>query len=165
MTLSIRPISETDIPAIVSLSLAAWEPVFVSFHHIMGENVFRVQYPDWKKTQQEEIEKVCRNPEKFDVYVADMDGQVVGFITNELNHETKIGEVYFLAVDPDYQNQGIGTKLNLFALEKMKEAGMLAAAVGTGGDPGHAPARRSYEKAGYTPLPLVRYYKDLTENE
>ena len=33
--------------------------------------------------------------------------------------------------------------------------------VGTGGDPGHAPARRSYEKSGYTPLPLVRYYKDL----
>ena len=33
--------------------------------------------------------------------------------------------------------------------------------VGTGGDEGHAPARRSYEKAGYTPLPLVRYYKRL----
>jgi hypothetical protein len=43
----------------------------------------------------------------------------------------------------------------------MREAGMKLAVVGTGGDPGHAPARRSYEKAGYTGLPLVRYYKDL----
>ena len=42
-----------------------------------------------------------------------------------------------------------------------KESGMKLAEVGTGGDPSHAPARRSYEKAGYTALPLVRYYKDL----
>ena len=39
--------------------------------------------------------------------------------------------------------------------------GIHLAVVGTGGDPGHAPARRSYEKAGYTGLPLVRYYHDL----
>jgi len=43
----------------------------------------------------------------------------------------------------------------------MKECGMDLVEVGTGEDPGHAPARRSYEKAGYTPLPLVRYYKAL----
>jgi hypothetical protein len=51
--------------------------------------------------------------------------------------------------------------LNEFALEKMKASGMKIAAVATGGDPGHAPARRSYEKAGYKALPLVRYYQDL----
>ena len=38
---------------------------------------------------------------------------------------------------------------------------MTLAVVGTGGDPGHAPARRSYEKAGYTGLPLMRYYRPL----
>jgi GNAT superfamily N-acetyltransferase len=69
--------------------------------------------------------------------------------------------VDLLAVHPDYQNEGIGTELNNFALGKMRAAGMKLAVVGTGGDPGHAPARRSYEKAGYTGLPLVRYYKDL----
>ena len=36
---------------------------------------------------------------------------------------------------------------------------MKLATVDTGGDGIHAPARRSYEKAGYTALPLVRYYK------
>jgi hypothetical protein len=44
---------------------------------------------------------------------------------------------------------------------EVKEGGMALAVVGMGGDEGHAPARRSYEKAGYTALPLVRYYKDL----
>ena len=47
------------------------------------------------------------------------------------------------------------------AVEEMRAAGMKVAVVGTGGDEGHAPARRSYEKAGYTPLPLVRYYQAL----
>lgn len=32
-----------------------------------------------------------------------------------------------------------------------------------GGDPGHAPARRCDEKAGYTALPLVRYVQVLDE--
>jgi predicted N-acetyltransferase YhbS len=66
-----------------------------------------------------------------------------------------------LAVHPEYQNQGIGTELNHFALKKMKESGMKLAVVATGGDPGHTPARRTYEKAGYTALPGVRYYQDL----
>ena len=35
------------------------------------------------------------------------------------------------------------------------------AVVGTGGDLGHAPARRVYEKAGFVGLPLVRYYARL----
>jgi hypothetical protein len=51
--------------------------------------------------------------------------------------------------------------LNDFALQLFKEQGMKLALVGTGGDPGHAPARRAYERAGYTALPLVNYYKDL----
>jgi len=38
---------------------------------------------------------------------------------------------------------------------------MKLAVVSTGGDESHVPARRSYEKAGYTALPLVKYYRDL----
>jgi GNAT superfamily N-acetyltransferase len=64
-------------------------------------------------------------------------------------------------VHPDRQNRGIGTRLNEWALARMKEAGVELADVSTGGDESHAPARRSYEKAGYTALPLVRYYKKL----
>ena len=66
-----------------------------------------------------------------------------------------------LAVHPDHQGLGIGTELNNRALEEMKAAGILMVEVGTGGDESHAPARRSYEKAGYTSLPLVRHYKHL----
>jgi len=33
--------------------------------------------------------------------------------------------------------------------------------VETGGDPGHAPARHTYEAAGYQRWPVARYFKNL----
>jgi hypothetical protein len=38
---------------------------------------------------------------------------------------------------------------------------MRVAMIETGGDPGHAPARRVYEKADYTLIPNARYFKAL----
>jgi len=159
--LVIRPVNEEDIDAVVRLSLAAWLPVFESFEQILGPEIYAIVYPDWRTSQRAGVEEVCRDGKKTRVYVAEADGAVVGFLAYELHVRDKTGEVQYLAVHPDYQNLGIGTELNDFALNKMKESGMSLAVVGTGGDPSHAPARRSYQKAGYTALPLVRYYRDL----
>jgi GNAT superfamily N-acetyltransferase len=161
MNLSIRPVSNDDIEDLVQLSLLAWTPVFSSFKQVLGAGIYPILYPDWRRQQREVVEGICKDGEKTPVWVADVDGIVAGFIAYTLNHEEKSGEVELLAVHPDYQNRGIGTELNNFVLAKMKESGIKLAVVATGGDPGHAPARRAYEKAGYTALPLVRYYKDL----
>jgi predicted N-acetyltransferase YhbS len=157
----IRPYQPSDLPAILDLSLLAWEPVFTAWQRILGPSLYPIAIsPDWRKTQKEGVEKVCTDP-KIIPWVAEMEGKVIGFIAYEHNETTKTGEVMLLAVHPAYQNGGIGTELNFLALEKFKETGMKLAVVGTGGDEGHAPARRSYEKAGYTGLPMVRYYKEL----
>lgn len=161
MPVQIRPASDNDTEALVRLSLLAWTPVFASFRQILGSAIYTLIYPDWQKQQREVVEEVCADGEKTNVWVAEVNGIVVGFIAYRLNIGDKTGEVWLLAVHPAYQNRGIGTDLNIFALEKMKERGMKLAVVGTGGDDGHAPARRSYEKAGYTALPLVRYYQEI----
>ena len=161
MDLEIRSLAAGDIEAVVQLSLLAWEPVFSSFAQILGPAIYPIVYPDWRRQQAEAVEAVLKDSAKFTVWVAEVGGAVVGFIAYMLNSDEQTGEVDLLAVHQDYQNEGIGTELNNFALGKMRAAGMKLAVVGTGGDPGHAPARRSYEKAGYTGLPLVRYYKDL----
>jgi GNAT superfamily N-acetyltransferase len=75
--------------------------------------------------------------------------------------ERSMGEINMLAVDPDHQGGGIGTALTEFALDMLKEVGMKVAMVETGGDPGHAAARRTYEKAGYVLLPIARYFENL----
>ncbi len=161
MNVQIRSFNRQDLPDIVQLSLLAWEPIFTAWEHILGPDLYPIAiYPDWRKSQQEAVEKVCQD-ENITTWVAEVQGKVVGFIAYQLNDTTKTGEVHMLAVHPEYQNHGIGTELNLLALQKMKQSGMRLAALGTGGDEGHAPARRSYEKAGYTGLPLVRYYKKL----
>ena len=43
-----------------------------------------------------------------------------------------------LAVDPDYQQRGIGLALVSFAVDRITELGIPLAEIGTGGDPGHA---------------------------
>src|SRR5437016_4436120 len=149
---------------VIQLSLLAWAPVFSSFRQVLGSRIYSTIYPDWQRQQREVVERVCKDGSGFTVYVAQLGEAVAGFIAYAVNSEDQTGEVELLAVHPDYQNRGIGTKLNNVALEKMMESGVRLAVVGTGGDPGHAPARRSYEKAGYTALPLVRYYKALSSD-
>ena len=161
MDLQIRPFSEDDMEDVIQLSLLAWAPVFSSFKQVLGSRIYSALYPDWQGQQREVVERVCKDGGEFTVYVAQLGETVAGFIAYAVTSEDQIGEVELLAVHPAYQNRGIGTELNNVALEKMKESGVRLAVVGTGGDPGHAPARRSYEKAGYTALPLVRYYKAL----
>lgn len=116
--------------------------------------------PDWRKSQKEKVEKTC-NDKEFTTRVAEFGGNVAGFISYRLNDSRKIGEIELIAVSAEYQNLGIGTELNTFALQKFKESGMKMAFLSTGGDEGHAPARRSYEKAGYIGLPSYWYYKAL----
>ncbi|MEJ7839852.1 MAG: GNAT family N-acetyltransferase [Thermomicrobiales bacterium] len=159
----LRQIVPSDLDAIIRLSLLAWEPVFDSFRRVLGEDIFLQIYPDWPRDQERAVRGQCTNASSV-TWLAETDLVVTGFVSWEVNEVSKIGEVHMLAVHPDHQRQGIGGRLNELALVAFKDAGMTLAVVGTGGDPGHAPARRSYERAGYTALPIVRYYKTLTDH-
>lgn len=165
MNLEIRPFFADDMENVVQLSLLAWAPVYHSFEQVLGSTIYSRLFPDWKKTQRATVEKICKEHEETRVWVAEVQGVITGFITYTLNSkendQENTGEVELLAVHPAYQNRGIGTALNHFALKQMKDSGMTLAIVATGGDPGHAPARRAYEKAGYTALAGVRYYQAL----
>jgi GNAT superfamily N-acetyltransferase len=155
----IRTFLDDDLLAVVELSLLAWEPAFESFERVLGSRVFHMIWPEWRRSQKEGVEGACRAIDKYHTLVADLDDRVVGFISYELRGET--GEVVLLAVHPEFQKRGIAAQLNQAALDEMKAAGANMAIAETGGEEGHAPARRAYEKAGYTGLPLVRYFKDL----
>ena len=97
----------------------------------------------------------------MNVWIALDSGKVVGFVAVTLYPEAQMGEIYMLAVDPELQQQGIGSALTEYALDWIRKAGMTIAMVETGGDPGHAPARKTYEKVGFSPFPIVRYFKRL----
>lgn len=106
------------------------------------------------------VENVCA-AEDTHVWVASEAGTIAGFVAVKLHVADKMGEIYMVAVDPEFQGQGIASALIEFAVVWMKEAGMAIAMIETGGDPGHAPARRTYEKAGFELFPVARYFKTL----
>src|SRR4028119_957549 len=152
----IRPFEDRDTEAVVGLSLRAWAPVFSSLEQTLGSEIFRRQHPDWREDQRRAVEEVCA-ANKGRVWVAEVDARAVGFVAVELDHpERSMGEISMLAVDPDLQGGGIGTALTEFALDRLRDAGMRVAMVETGGDPGHAAARRTYEKAGFVVPPEAR---------
>lgn len=158
--IAIRRFQDSDLDAIVEFSLRAWEPVHESLREVLGEPIFsRLHQPDWRAVQAEAVRSSCMSDER-DVFVAVADGHPVGFAAVALDaFHQGMGVVDIIAVDPAYQRRGIGTELMNRSAAHMRDCGMDIAAVGTGGDPGHAPARAMYETSGYTALPSVRYLK------
>jgi ribosomal protein S18 acetylase RimI-like enzyme len=155
----IEPFDRRQLDAVIRLSLRAWAPVFDSIQKVMDSNVYRMLHPDWRVTQRKAVEDACSATDA-EVWVAIEGDSVVGFVTVKL-HSAVLGEIYMIAVDPDYQRRGIGTGLANFALDWMKKAKRSVAMIDTGGDPGHAPARRTYEGMGFRELPIARYFKEL----
>jgi GNAT superfamily N-acetyltransferase len=158
----IRPFEEADLDTIVQFSLRAWEPIFESFRQVLGDPIFsRLHQPDWRTVQADAVRESCTSDER-DVFVATIGNRPVGFSAVALNafHE-RMGVIDIIGVDPDYQRRGIARRLIDTSIRHMRSRGMDIAAVGTGGDPGHAPARAVYEADGFTALPGVRYLKLL----
>lgn len=157
----IEPYDPCHLDAVIRLSLRAWTPVFDSLQEAMNADVYRAFYPDdWRVSQQKAVEEVCADADTK-VWVALDSDSTVGFVAVKLHSESSMGEIYMVAVDPDYQRQGIGTALMEVALDWMKDVGMSVVMVETGGDPGHAPARHAYEKVGFGLFPVARYFKKL----
>ena len=157
---AIRSYEPDDEDAVVELSLRAWAPVFASMESILGSELSARLHGDWRAYQGKAVRETLAKP-GMTVWVAEQSG-VVGFVTAWIaDPERKVGEIYMLAVDPTSQVRGVGTALTEHATRWLREAGMRVAMISTGGDPGHAPARRVYEKADYTLLPAAGYYKAL----
>ena len=155
-----RTYKPSDEEATVALSLRAWEPVFAAIEKLIGSELLLLLRGDWRASQAKQVHDVLADPANR-VWVAEADGEAVGFVAATLHHAAGIGEIYMIAVEPRHQGAGTGTALTEAATDWFRASGMRVAMIETGGDPGHAPARRVYEKAGYRALPAVRFFKAL----
>jgi GNAT superfamily N-acetyltransferase len=158
----IRSYRPSDEEPVVVLSLRAWAPVFASLEEVLGVEIFRRLHSDWRVDQDKAVRAVLVDP-AMQIWVAEAQAEAepTGFVAAKLNADSLIGEIYMLAVDPKIQDQGVGTALTETATDWLRTSGMRVAMIDTGGDPGHAPARRVYEKANYNLLPIARYFKAL----
>jgi ribosomal protein S18 acetylase RimI-like enzyme len=126
--------------------------------------VFRTLYQDWRAEQEQAVREVLSN-EQNATWLATDKGMVVGFVSatvdNDALRDGNADEILMLAVDPQHQGAGIGLHLTQIAIDWLRDEGAKVAVVETGGDPGHAPARATYERAQFTSLPIARYFQVL----
>ncbi len=159
---SIRDFTPGDLPRLHEIREAAFRPVFQSFRDIVGEAIAPVAFAAAEQDQAELLDRICRAGSEHEVFVVVQGTELVAFCAVKADRESGVGEIDLNAVHPDWQGRGIGTRMYGHALERLKAAGMAVATVGTGGDASHAPARRAYEKAGFTVgIPSVYLYRAL----
>ena len=158
----IRSFALVDLPALHAIRSAAFAPVFASFRSIVGPEIAALGLSTAETEQGNLLEAIAKPDSGHSIAVAEIDGVIAGFVSWKADAATRIGEITLNAVHPDYGSRGLGAALYEQALAALKSAGMQLATVGTGGDPSHAPARRAYEKAGFsTGLPSIYLYRRL----
>ena len=158
----IRDPKPEDVDEAARIAVAAYTSIFAMRRSIMAEELFGALHKDPLAGKERQVRSACAGDNGAMVYIAELEGQVVGFVTFYVNLETGVGEIGDNAVDPAVQGKGIGPMMYERVLQRFRELGMRFAEVGTGLDPSHAPARRAYEKAGFNiALPLVRYFQKV----
>jgi GNAT superfamily N-acetyltransferase len=160
MSLRIRAYLSDDREAVVALALRAWEPVFDSMEQALGSRLFAILRGDWRQTQAADVVQTVASDANR-TWVAETAGAPAGFVVATAHPAGAIGEIVMLAVDPAHQRAGVAAALTDTAVDWLRRQGMTVAMVETGGDPGHLPARRTYESAGFTALPVTRFFKIL----
>jgi len=160
-SVSIRKYLPGDLERICAVAVAAWRAIHEAWRRELPADLYEMLHGGWEARKTSAIRRFCGGHGDW-VRVAVREGQVVGFITFTLDRQRQTGEIGNNAVDPAYQGQGIGQRMYAQVLAIFEAEGMTYATVKTGGDPGHAPARRAYEKAGFDiACPTVRYYRRL----
>jgi GNAT superfamily N-acetyltransferase len=149
-------------PEIIALSLRAWGPVFEGLRPAVPAYAYEAFYPQgWAVRQAQEVEEVLDQDEASIWVALDEAGVVIGWAGLLFHRAVQLGEIRIIAVDPQHHRQGIASALLNAGEQLMRDEGLKVALVGTGADPGHAPARRTYENAGYRQWPSVQYMKQL----
>jgi ribosomal protein S18 acetylase RimI-like enzyme len=159
---AIRAFEPADLPVLQRIRAAAFAPVFASFRMIVGPEVAELAFTQADQEQSKLLDDICAADSGHHVLVVAADNAVVGFVSFTIDLDKRTGEIGLNAVHPDHAGRGIGTWMYQQTMQRMRARGIALVAVGTGGDPSHAPARRAYEKAGFGPaLPSVHLYKLL----
>jgi ribosomal protein S18 acetylase RimI-like enzyme len=159
--IQIEPYAQGLRGVVLDLSLRAWEPVFAEMERAVPAFVYQAFYPDgWRARQLADIGAFLdRSPDQ--VYVATRAREVLGWMGLRFHPEDRMGEIYIIAVDPRHQRQGVAHALMQHGYEQMQEQGLEMVMVETGGDPGHAASRATYESAGFERWPVARYFRRL----
>ena len=124
----IRKYRDSDLETLRQITAVCFE--HVSIDKNIEDRFGVIAGVDWKERKKAHINHdVNRNAEG--IFVSEVDGEIAGYVTTDVNLKTKIGDIPNMAVDPRFQRRGIGRQLLETALAYLKQSGMLHARIAT----------------------------------
>ena len=140
----IRKYVEPDREALREIAAVCFDGVAID------QNIEKLYGPiggrDWRWRKRRQIDDDL-NANADGVFVAELDGKVVGFISTRIDRATKIGGIPNFSVLPGNQKHGIGRKLAAAAVAYLQAAGMEYAKIETLEQ--NAVGRHFYPKLGF----------------
>ena len=124
----IRRYQPSDLPALKAITIEGFAGV--SIDHGIEEKFGPIHGHDWRWRKARHLDDdVARDP--AGVFVADENGQAVGYVTTWQDREAGIGHIPNLAVAESHRNCGLGRQLLEHALAHFRAAGLTHAKIET----------------------------------
>ncbi|MCI0360214.1 MAG: GNAT family N-acetyltransferase [Planctomycetaceae bacterium] len=124
----IRPYRSTDLPALKAITVAAFDGVSIDqgIEREFGE----VNGHDWRWRKARHLDDdAAREPEG--IFVAEHEGQAVGYITTWQDRAAGIGHIPNLAIAAEFRGHGLGRQLIEHALGHFRASGLTHAKIET----------------------------------
>jgi ribosomal protein S18 acetylase RimI-like enzyme len=127
----------------------------------LGDELTDLAFPEMLDRKRRSAAELVRGDPRR-AFIAEVGGRMAGLVCWDVRSGGEIGELVEVTVDPDFQGRGIATAMCRRVLDLFRERGCRAVLVKTGLDPGHARARKLYEKLGFGPgIPWIHYYQKI----
>ncbi|HIE44061.1 MAG TPA: GNAT family N-acetyltransferase [Candidatus Omnitrophica bacterium] len=117
----IRRYRHSDRDALMEITIKAFDGV--SIDQNIEKKFGIIGNLPWQEKKKRHIEQDIRsNP--GGIWIAELEGEVVGYITTQLDYRIRIGYIPNLAVKKGFRGKGIGKKLFSTAFNYLKKCGM-----------------------------------------
>jgi len=147
--LLMRPSIASDVQPLIDISKDAYvHSRFYHDPHFTPEQCSAL-YQTW-------IRRSCLEDYAEEVWVAELEGQPVGYVTCHLDQDIKDGSIGLVGIAEQARGQKVGEQLVNRALDWFAEQGMVTVSVVTQGS--NIAAQRLYQKCGFATRSLQLWY-------
>lgn len=158
--MNMREYQAEDLEAVMAIANAGWKEIRKMSRAALGDRMADMMNPAGDDKSKGLQVKDQIDSGLYNIDICEHDGEIVGFITYK--HDGFIGEICNNAAKFGTGLKGIGQMMYKFVLEKFRSENVKIAKVTTGMDYAHAPARKAYERAGFSKhLDSTTYFMEL----